>query len=205
MATYLYIKQHSNTGLKYFGKSTRSEKGMLKYNGSGLHWKRHIKKHGSQVVTIWYYLFENEKECSEFALFFSEILDIVNSPDWANLIVENGMSGAPTGSVISQERRDKIKKSRTGKALGPQSKETCLKKSLAMMGKNTGPHTTEHKLKNSNSKKGIPRIPFTAEHRLKISISNLGKCREWLICPHCGKEGRAAGMRRWHFKNCSNQ
>ena len=36
--TYLYVKQHNKTGLKYFGKTTKKD--PLKYKGSGLYWKR---------------------------------------------------------------------------------------------------------------------------------------------------------------------
>lgn len=39
--TYLMIKQHEITGLKYLCKTTRKD--PLKYNGSGRYWKPHIK------------------------------------------------------------------------------------------------------------------------------------------------------------------
>ena len=38
---YLYIKE-SPLGLKYLGKT---EKDPFKYIGSGLYWKKHLKKH----------------------------------------------------------------------------------------------------------------------------------------------------------------
>ena len=51
------------------------------------------------------------------------------------------------------------------------------------------------------------------EHKLKISESmrlvhqeinpNLGKIRQKVKCPHCGKEGANNTMSRWHFDNCS--
>ena len=56
--TYLYIKQHKITKLKYFGKTTKDPN---KYLGSGKHWIRHIKKHGLEIDTIWYQLFTDEK------------------------------------------------------------------------------------------------------------------------------------------------
>jgi hypothetical protein len=46
--TYLYIKQHSITGLKYFGKTTKSN--PYKYNGSGKYWIRHINKNGKEHI-----------------------------------------------------------------------------------------------------------------------------------------------------------
>jgi len=89
--TYLYIKQHKITGLKYFGKTTKDP---LTYLGSGKHWRRHIKKHGIKFVeTIWHQLFINKEELIKYALDFSKNFDIVNSKEWANLKEENGLDG----------------------------------------------------------------------------------------------------------------
>jgi hypothetical protein len=92
--TYLYIKQHKTTGLKYFGKTTNE---VTSYKGSGVHWKRHLAKHGDDIETIWSQLFTDEESLVTYALAFSEVNDIVNSDEWANLIVENGLDGAPAG------------------------------------------------------------------------------------------------------------
>ena len=90
--TYLYIKQHSITGLKYFGKTTKNN--PVEYLGSGIHWKKHIKKHGVEFVkTIWFQLFQSKSEIIEFALKFSKENNIVNSKEWANLKEENGLDG----------------------------------------------------------------------------------------------------------------
>jgi hypothetical protein len=84
--TFLYIKQHTITGLMYFGKTTKNPE---KYLGSGSYWVRHIKKHGKQyVINLWYCLFYNELECREFALQFSKQHNIVESKEWANQIPE---------------------------------------------------------------------------------------------------------------------
>jgi hypothetical protein len=40
--TFLYIKTHSVTGLKYFGKTTKDP---FRYKGSGVYWVRHLKVH----------------------------------------------------------------------------------------------------------------------------------------------------------------
>lgn len=42
MKIYLYVKRHIETGLLYFGKTVKNP---YKYNGSGLRWKRHLRKH----------------------------------------------------------------------------------------------------------------------------------------------------------------
>lgn len=56
--TYLYVKTHNKTGLKYLGKTVRNP---YSYKGSGTRWINHIKKHGNDVKTQ--ILFEtNDKE-----------------------------------------------------------------------------------------------------------------------------------------------
>lgn len=110
--TYLYIKQHSITGKLYFGKTIKNPE---KYNGSGLHWSRHIKKYGKEhVITLWYCLFYGQEECTKFALMFSEQHNIVESDDWLNLKKENGNDGGNDkgvglGRVMPQSTKIKIR------------------------------------------------------------------------------------------------
>lgn len=90
--TYLYIKEHTKTGLKYFGKTYKHHPDD--YLGSGKYWKKHIKKHGEEFVeTTWCQLFTDEKELTEFAINFSQENNIVESDKWANLKNENGLDG----------------------------------------------------------------------------------------------------------------
>ena len=91
--TRLYVKQHSKTGLLYFGKTTSLL--IESYKGSGKLWKRHIDKHGHEYVrTIWVSeWYTLDQEVKEFALAFSELFDIVKSPKWANLKEEDGLTG----------------------------------------------------------------------------------------------------------------
>jgi len=81
--TYLYVKTHNKTGLKYFGKTV--SKDPQKYQGSGSYWKKHIKKHGYDVTTEIIGLFNDEKECKKVSTKFSSENDIVKSKKWANL------------------------------------------------------------------------------------------------------------------------
>ncbi len=65
--TYLYIKQHLVTEKFYFGITTCKD--PLKYNGSGKHWKAHIKKHNKKFVnTLWYCLFTEQEELIKFCI-----------------------------------------------------------------------------------------------------------------------------------------
>ena len=50
--TWLYIKQHNQTKLKYFGKTIHDP---LSYKGSGKYWLRNLHKHGNDVSTTCIY------------------------------------------------------------------------------------------------------------------------------------------------------
>ena len=112
---YLYIKQHSITKLKYFGKTYKDPN---KYMGSGKHWLRHIKKHGiNYVETIWYQLFTDEQELITYALNFSIQNNIVESSQWANLKNENGLDGGfdkHTQESIEKNRKKAIQRHKDG-------------------------------------------------------------------------------------------
>lgn len=118
----LYVKTHNKTGLNYLGKTTKDP---LKYKGSGKWWKRHIEKHGNDVTTNAVFEFEDEDECNKFALTLSRDLDIVNSTNWANLIVENGKDGAPVGHeghVFTDDQREKMSVSSKDRWSDPEHK-----------------------------------------------------------------------------------
>lgn len=98
----LYIKRHTKTGLRYFGKSSREE--IFEYLGSGTRWGLHLAKHDSEyVVTDWVSdWFNNPDDLQDFALLVSEDLDIVGDEGWANLKPEFGIDGGP-GATFSDE------------------------------------------------------------------------------------------------------
>jgi hypothetical protein len=167
--TYLYIKKHSVTGLKYFGKTTKSN--PYKYLGSGKHWKRHIKKHGKQFVkTIWLSEPYIDTSITEVALLISEHWDIVNSNEWANLIPENGINGGSLkGGTLSAEHKAKLSASHTGKKQNPHSDETKAKMSASNTGRT---FSDEHKAKLSASHTGKK---LSAETISKRTASRTGK------------------------------
>jgi hypothetical protein len=168
--TWLYIKQHNQTGLKYFGKTVAAN--PEKYPGSGIRWSNHLKVHGNDVTTVWSKLFESEDELKTYALQFSVENDIVKSPEWANLIFENGMDGFPIGvntGPKTEQTKQKISEANKGRK---RSAKTCSQMSASHMG-----------LKVWNA--GIKTGPLPI-----------------VQCPHCGKSGGSTLMLRWHFDNC---
>ena len=92
--TWLYLKQHNKTGLKYFGKTIKDPE---TYNGSGIYWTNHLAQHGNDVSTIWKQLFTDKEELTKFALDYSVKNNIVESNEYANLKPEDGLMGGDTG------------------------------------------------------------------------------------------------------------
>ena len=175
---YLYVKQHSKTGLMYFGKTIRSD--VETYLGSGIYWTNHIKKHGSgDVKTVWVSeAFTDVSELTDFAQLFSEHFDIVNSSLWGNLVIENGITGGAirTGAVLSEETREKLRIKATGRKASSQTKQ---KMSEAHKG-HIQTDKQKHAMRDYNLSRNLPK----------------------LVCPHCAKIGSYVAMHRWHFDKC---
>lgn len=165
---YLYVKTHNITGLKYLGKTIKDP---LIYKGSGLYWTRHIKEHGNNVTTKIIFQTENKELFKKVGIFYSEIYNIVESNEWANITIEEGQGGG----VWKGRNRPSF------------SAEWKAKMSESALGKKT-PKTLEAKLnisKNHASKKegyinvlkGRNRPPFSAEWKVKMSNTRTGQKR----------------------------
>jgi len=200
--TYLCIKQHSVTGLKYLCKTTRSYEKMLKYIGSGKYWCLHLEAHGKEFVdTPWYCLFHDKESIAEFALMYSEKWNIVNSNEWANLRPENGLDGGGLGGGGANK----------GKKKPPRTAEHSANISAAKKGKKLGPQSEETKDKKRKPNPGVSDAltnrPKSEEHKKNLCkpkkfTANYFGLTERCICPHCSKEGGIKIMPRWHFDNC---
>ena len=219
----LYIKTHNITGLKYFGQT--SSVCVEKYRGSGTYWSNHIKKHGYDVTTEIFMQF-NEKcsEMTDVAIKFSEDNDIVNSDEWANLKVEDGLDGNPKGTKLNvppktAEHLHKISEALTGREAPNKgvpmseeqkqklrgqvrSEETKQKIGLSSTGRR---HSDETKQKMSIDRMGENNSFFGKTHSQE-TIDKISKSNKTIVtCPHCDKTGMRGGMNRWHFNNCKQR
>ena len=88
---YLYVKTHNKTGLKYLGKT--EQKDPYNYHGSGKRWVNHLKKHGYDCTTEILLVTDNKNELQEKGIYYSNLWNIVESKEWANLVVEQGTGG----------------------------------------------------------------------------------------------------------------
>ena len=163
--TWLYVKQHNRTGLKYFGKTTKPYEVMLQYLGSGTYWKKHIKKHGEDITTTWCQLFEDKEQLVSYALHFSTENSIVKSKEWANLKPENGLDGSAPGSTLSETTKAKIRTARATQVTTPETRAK-FSKARTGSGNNMFGKTHSDKLKVEMSKpivvNGIEYIGLTA-------------------------------------------
>lgn len=149
--TWLYIKQHNLTGLKYFGKTTKKD--PYKYKGSGLYWRRHINVYGDNISTPWTKLFNDQEELITFAINFSVDNNIVDSSEWANVKIENGLDGgSQKGRILSESCRRKLS------IAGKKRKQTEITKE-----------------KISKSKQGKKRKPFSQQWKDNLSANHRSK------------------------------
>jgi len=201
----LYIKTHTKTGLKYFGKSAR--KNLESYYGSGVYWKKHIKKHGIEYVkTEWISeYFYYEEHITKFCNDFCQENNIVDDDTWANLKEENGLDGGkmPEASLLA------LKTKLTGRT--KESHEyirlAAIKQSKSMKDKN-GHYQTIARPKinkwleslSESERKEILGHEITTEQRLKLSLDRLGKTKE-----NCDRVKKMAETKKQYFGGLSEK
>jgi len=173
---YLYLKIHNVTGLKYIG-STKQDPYV--YQGSGLIWKNHLKKHGRDVTTKILGVYTDKEKLKTDGKYYSYEYNIVESKDFANLTIEEGQGGNTWDRSVKENReRMRVKKQNTSKMRKPKSK-THREKLTA--------HLKEHN-KRDRSKEEIS----------KLSIAQKNSKRK---CPNCDFESTMTHVKRHLKKN----
>jgi len=182
LPTWLYVKRQPLTGLLYFGKTTKDP---FKYRGSGAKWVRHLLVHGKDVETIWCKVFHEKALLVKTALAISKHFDISNSPQWANLIPENGLDGGGNqGIPATSEAREKNRISHLGQVAWNKNKHLS-KEHKAKLAK---PKTAEHK---------------TALRKPKSRTENMKGPQRILTCA-CSFSGLCSPFTRYHKPKCSS-
>ena len=186
---YLYVKTHNKTGLKYLGKTSKDP---YKYLGSGLYWLRHLAKHGNDISTEILLETNDKQEIKEKGLYYSNLWNVKDSADWANLTNEEGTGGAifkgrkhspetiqkmseiKKGKQFSDTHRDNLSKANKGTRVGAENhffgKQHTEDSKQKMSEKLTGKiRTDEFKQNLSKLYKGKPKGPMSEETKRKIS------------------------------------
>jgi hypothetical protein len=177
----LYVKTHNKTGLKYLGQTT--SKDPHKYSGSGVYWKLHLNKHGYDYTTEILHRCQSKEELKQHGLYYSNLWNIVESNNWANLKEENGNGGRQSEEVRKRigeagkgrtpwnkgkqvwSEEERIKIGERNRARGPQSAETIAKRVEKTTGKK---RTDEQKQRSSDAQKGRK---LTEEHKDKLKMA----------------------------------
>jgi hypothetical protein len=141
MTIYLYIKIHNQTNLKYLGKTKQNPH---TYKGSGKRWKNHLRKHGNDVSTYVIKEFSSNEELKVYSEQLSKQLNVVESNEWANLMLESGDGGPGLYNHEANKRNSvlggyakaakKLPAWNKGVATGPESSEIRKKKSASHRG-----------------------------------------------------------------------
>lgn len=202
MNIYLYVKTHNKTGLKYLGKTTAKD--PHKYPGSGVYWTRHLAIHGINYTTEIIKECHSIEELKKWGLYYSNLWNVVESKEWANLKEEVGDGGRQSIEVrkrISEASKGRIpwnkgkqiwsvkERKRIGeqnKLRGPQSKETIAKR----VAKNTGKkRTKDQRQKAANAQKGRK---LSDDHKFKLQVARQKGVAEGRIIPW--NKGRKINM-----------
>lgn len=88
---HLYVKELPD-GLKYLGTTSKNP---YRYKGSGMYWKRHLKKYNyklKDIKTTVIFSTIYRDILKEKGLYYSKLYNVVDDPNWANLIPESGES-----------------------------------------------------------------------------------------------------------------
>ena len=225
---YLYVKRHNQTGLQYLGKTTAADPHL--YTGSGKYWKLHLKKHGKDYSTTIIYESPNQEEIKEKGIYYSQLWDVVNSDEWANLKEEQGDGGAMLhtdesnkkrsntmkGRVFTDEHKQKLSAAGKGRpdARSPESLASFKEKaSLKLRGKKKPEGFGEavgdrlRGTKMSDESKEKMKTKWTSERKAEQSKRMIlqNQTRPKIVCPHCEFIGtNPSNMKRYHFTNCKS-
>jgi len=178
---YLYVKTHITTGLKYLGFTTSTD--PHKYSGSGTRWTNHLNKHGYNYTTEIIRECLSKEEVKEWGIYYSNLWNIVENNEWANLKEESGDGG--NHGIETRRKMSESKKGTTpwnkGKT-GIYSENTKKKISEAGIGRK---HSEETKQKMANADRSTYKRVTPVSENTKKKLSEILK----------GKPGRATGSK----------
>jgi hypothetical protein len=114
------IKEIEQTGMKYLCKRKQhatDETDHLKYRGSGVLWRRILRAHPEYTIKTTVLGLFTKEELAIKGLYYSEIYNIVESDQWANLINEVGDGGDTSNTEkykdsLSRKKNDPFRRLR---------------------------------------------------------------------------------------------
>jgi hypothetical protein len=211
--TRLYYKQCSHCELKYYGKSTLQN--VEDYRGSGIRWLHHLKKHNATAIHVWNSEWFYDTSIIEVAMKFSFENNIVESDEWANLVIENGIDGGYSDPIwketVGKQSIEAYKKTISD----PLWKETVGKKAIESFKKTksdpiwketVGKKSKEKELKTKSDpiwKETVGKESI--EKGLKTKSDPIWKEKNAKVCPHCSVKMDSANYAKWHGDKCRHK
>jgi hypothetical protein len=188
--TWLYIKQHNQTGLKYFGKTTTDD--PTKYLGSGKYWRRHLAKHGNNVSTLWAHRYDDEILLKEEAMAFSVSHNISTSNEWANLKPETGIDG---GGVPGHKQQPTHVEARARHNRGRKHSPDEISKMIIARNLRP-PRSEESKAKTANSLLGTAHSEESKQkmRKPKSNTAKVNMAKSWTLERKAAQSERAKAM-----------
>jgi hypothetical protein len=200
--TALLVMEHNVTGMKYFCKTTLFYR-IRSYKGSGVAWTKHLKEHGNDVKVTVHGFYLNEHTCVAAAKSFSVANNIVESDEWANLVIETGKIGAIMkgernpfyGKTHTPETVERLRLQKIGKSVNKgayQSPEKRAKISASLRGRSNPVISVklkgrklseEHKAKVIAARKGYTHSMETKEKLRLASLAQWDKQRQFKSLP----------------------
>jgi predicted GIY-YIG superfamily endonuclease len=209
---YVYMGTHKETGQFYIGSSANKSQKLPSHLDLGTRYftsSKYIKELGFENFN-WIIIAEFFDGRDAY-IFEQELI----KDNWENKLKLNRryqeINGEKHWSVIglkfpnrSEEHNVNISKGKKAKNLKHteqrkrQISEQTTGENNPMFGKKHSQESIERNRKSNTGK------IVSEESRKKMSLSGKGKKRTRIIivCPHCGKEGDASNMKRWHYDNC---
>ena len=107
--------------------------------------------------------------------------------------------GPNKGKKMSDEQKEKLSKSLTGRKMPPRSREHASK-----LGQYE--RTEEHRKAISDARKAqTGKQKRSEETKAKMSEWQKGVPKPKFVCEHCGKEASLMNYKRWHGGNCKHR
>lgn len=174
--TALLVMEHNITGLKYFCKTTMLDR-VYRYKGSGVVWTKHMREHGFDVKVGLLGFYIDKDRCLNAAKNFSIENNIVDSDEWANLVIETGKNGA----ILAGERNPFY-----GRKHSPEVIERIKVQKLGISVNKGAYRSPEQRAKISASLKGrknqavaLAMTGRKLSEETKAKIAEAGKKRVW--------------------------
>lgn len=181
----LYKKTHNETGLQYLGYTKQDP---FKYKGSGKIWRAHIAKHGYDVTTEVLHRTTNKEEIRVKGSHYSELWNIVESKEWANLKPEEADGGQTSSTEELSERAKKLWASKKHKTKMQEIHSSdSFKNKMSKISKEWCNSPEGKKKKSEIRKKNLSDPEFvskmnlvfkSAKYKKSLSISAKKRCED---------------------------